>query len=153
RVGIDSHASPKLEAVARFATDQGIREVARLSRAELDRLTRGTSHQGVVCWAPPLVLTPLAELLAEEGSLTLALDEIQDPQNFGAVIRSAVAVAGAAVLWGEHSSAPLSLATFRASAGAIEHARLCRVPSLVNALQAFRESGANVVGLDAQAPM
>ena len=91
-------------------------------------------------------------MLDDPDLLALALDGIQDPQNFGAVIRSAVGVADAAVLWGEHSSAPLSPATGRASAGAIEHARLCRVPSLVGALNAARERGITVVGLDAHAP-
>jgi 23S rRNA (guanosine2251-2'-O)-methyltransferase len=84
--------------------------------------------------------------------LAVALDKISDPQNFGAIIRSAVGLAGAAVLWGEHSSAPLTPATFRASAGAVEHATLCRVPSLVTALEQAAAAGANLVGLDAQAP-
>jgi 23S rRNA (guanosine2251-2'-O)-methyltransferase len=83
----------------------------------------------------------------------VALDQIQDPQNFGAIIRSAVAIANAAVLFGEHRAAPLTAATFRASAGAIEHARLCRVNSVRQALLAARDAGANVIGLDARAPL
>jgi 23S rRNA (guanosine2251-2'-O)-methyltransferase len=73
-----------------------------------------------------------------------------DPQNFGAVIRSAVALGATAILWPEHSSAPLSPATFRASAGAIEHAALCRVPALAEALQALASRGVTAVALDAQ---
>src|SRR5579859_5306196 len=99
--------------------------------------------------APDLRLLPLAELSVEPASLFLALDEIQDPQNFGAAIRSAVAFAASAIVWPEHSSAPLTPATFRASAGAIEHAVLCRVPSLPSALQHLAELGALTVGLDA----
>jgi 23S rRNA (guanosine2251-2'-O)-methyltransferase len=110
------------------------------------------AHQGVAAWAPPLELRSLADLAADPSLLSLALDSIQDPQNFGAVIRSAVGVADASVLWGEHGSAPLSLATFRASAGAIEHARLVRVRSLHHALAELGEHGARVVGLDASAP-
>jgi 23S rRNA (guanosine2251-2'-O)-methyltransferase len=83
--------------------------------------------------------------------LAIALDQVQDPQNFGAVVRSAVATGEAAVLWGEHASAPLGTATFRASAGAIEHATLCRVPALKDALRLAQESGARVVGLAARA--
>jgi 23S rRNA (guanosine2251-2'-O)-methyltransferase len=152
RVAIDARSNPTLEAVARFATDQGISDVVRLSRGELDSLTRGTTHQGVLCWAPELVLHPISDLVGKPDLLALALDAIQDPQNFGAMIRSAVGVAGAKVMWGEHASAPLSLSTFRASAGAIEHATLCRVPSLVNALTELKAGGAEVVGLDAQVP-
>jgi 23S rRNA (guanosine2251-2'-O)-methyltransferase len=78
----------------------------------------------------------------------VALDEVQDPQNFGAVIRSAVAMGASAVVWPEHRSAPLSPATFRASAGAVEHARLCRVTALPTALGTLRDRGVTVVGLD-----
>lgn len=153
RVAIEEKPSPTLDALARFATDQGVGEVIRAPRSELERWTEGGQHQGAVAWGPELRLLPLEDLLADPNLLALALDGIQDPQNFGAVIRSAVGVAEAAVVWGEHSSAPLSPATGRASAGAIEHARLCRVPSLVGALTAARERGLAVIGLDAHAKL
>jgi 23S rRNA (guanosine2251-2'-O)-methyltransferase len=152
RVAIEDKPSPTLDALARFATDQGVAEIVRASRADLERWTDAAQHQGAAAWAPELSLVGIEELLADEGLLALALDGIQDPQNFGAVIRSAVGVANAAVIWGEHSSAPLSPATGRASAGAIEHARLCRVPSLVGALNSARERGVVILGLDAHAP-
>ena len=151
RVALEEKASPTLDALARFATDQGVQEVIRVPRSELERWTEGGQHQGVTAWGPQLQIVPIEDLLGDPQLLALALDGIQDPQNFGAVIRSAVGVANASVLWGEHSSAPLSPATGRASAGAIEHARLCRVPSLVGALNAARERGVAVIGLDAHA--
>jgi 23S rRNA (guanosine2251-2'-O)-methyltransferase len=150
RVLIDDRARPRLEALARFATDQGAR-VERTARRELDRLAGGSSHQGALAFAPPLILLTAEHALRGPDLIALALDGIQDPQNFGAVVRSAVGIAGAVVAWGEHSSAPLTPATFRASAGAIEHARLCRVPSLVAALADARAAGARIVGLDARA--
>ena len=151
RVSIEHGESPRLEAVARFAADHQVQEVTREPRAVLDLLTEGTVHQGVVAWAPDLVLHDFAELLADPSLLGIVLDGISDPQNFGAVVRSAVGIASAAVIWGEHASAPLSLATFRASAGAVEHARLCRVPSLTAALTEAIAGGVQVVGLDPQA--
>ena len=151
RVSIEHGDNPRLEAVARFAGDHGIPEVTREPRALLDALTEGTVHQGVVAWAPQLSLLPFAELIGEPAFLGIMLDGISDPQNFGAVVRSAVGIAGAVVIWGEHASAPLSLATFRASAGAVEHARLCRVPSLTAAVTEAVAAGVEVVGLDAQA--
>jgi len=150
RVLVDDRALPRLDAVARFARDQGA-AVERVARRELDRLAGGAQHQGVLAFAPPLSLVPADELWADPGLLGVALDGIQDPQNFGAVIRSAVGIAGATVVWGEHASAPLGPATFRASAGAIEHARLCRVRSLTTALGEARDHGVHVVGLDAHA--
>ncbi len=142
-------ASPQLDALARFAQDHGA-QVERLARSELDRVARGVRHQGAIAFAPELALTPLDNLVLDEAALVVALDEVQDPQNFGAVVRSAVAMGATAIVWPEHRSAPLSAATFRASAGAIEHATLCRVPSLPPALDALRLRGLAVVGLDVE---
>jgi 23S rRNA (guanosine2251-2'-O)-methyltransferase len=140
--------SPQLEALARFARDHGAR-VERLARAELDRLARGVRHQGAIAIAPDLSVGSLDGVPVDELTLVVALDEVQDPQNFGAVIRSAVAMGATAIVWPEHRSAPLSAATFRASAGAVEHATLCRVTSLPPALDDLRARGAKGVGLDA----
>ena len=143
---IEDRSTPALDALARFATDQHVASVRRVPRAELERLSRGVSHQGAAAFAPELELLPLETLLDDTELVALALDSLTDPQNFGAVVRSAVAFGGAALVWGEHASAPLTPATFRASAGAIEHARLCRVRSLVAALGVAAERGVHVVG-------
>ena len=139
--------SPQLEAMARFARDQGI-EVGRLERGELDRIARGVRHQGAIAFLPELAIVSLDEVPLAADTLIVALDEVQDPQNFGAAIRSAVALGATAVMWPEHRSAPLSIATFRASAGAVEHATLCQVGSLTSALEALRARAVTVVGLD-----
>jgi 23S rRNA (guanosine2251-2'-O)-methyltransferase len=149
---IEDRAAPKLEALARFAADQGVTHIRRVPRSELDRHARGVAHQGVAAFAPELELIALEALAGDPSLSAIALDAIQDPQNFGAVVRSAVALGGSSVLWGEHASAPLTPATFRASAGAIEHARLCRVTSLTGALETLRDGGTTVVGLDSRAP-
>jgi 23S rRNA (guanosine2251-2'-O)-methyltransferase len=153
RVALDARPQRRLEALARLARDQGVARIERIPRGQLDRVSAGVAHQGAAAWAPELRLRSLTEVLASTDLLAVALDGIQDPQNFGAAIRSAVALAEAPVLWGEHSSAPLSTATGRASAGAIEHAWLCRVRSLVGALQTAVSHGVQVVGLDSHAPL
>jgi 23S rRNA (guanosine2251-2'-O)-methyltransferase len=144
----DSPGAPQLDALARYAKDHGA-EVERVPRGELDRMSRGAHHQGAIALAPELTIRTLSELELGPTSLVVALDELQDPQNFGAVIRSSVALGASAVMWPEHRSAPLSMATFRASAGAVEHATLCRVGSLPDALTKLRASGLVAVGLDA----
>jgi len=150
RVLVDAgEGAPQLDALARYAKDHGAK-VERVPRGDLDRLSRGAHHQGAIALAPELSLRRLADLDLGPGTLIVALDELQDPQNFGAVIRSSVALGASAVLWPEHRSAPLSMATFRASAGAVEHATLCRVGSLPTALETLRASGVTAVGLDAQ---
>ncbi len=149
RVVVDaSEGAPQLDALARYAADHGA-EVHRVPRAELDRMAKGAHHQGAIAVAPELSIHALHDLELGPKALIVALDELQDPQNFGAVIRSAVALGASAVMWPEHRSAPLSMATFRASAGAVEHATLCRVGSLPDALTKLQASGLTVVGLDA----
>jgi 23S rRNA (guanosine2251-2'-O)-methyltransferase len=149
RLFVERGAGPKLEALARFAEGRGI-PVEQVGRADLDRRTAGGRHQGALALAPDLALVPASELAIGPASLVVALDGVMDPQNFGAVIRSAVALGATAVMWAEHASAPLTPATFRASAGAVEHAVLCRVPSLPEALEALAGRGVTAVALDAQ---
>jgi 23S rRNA (guanosine2251-2'-O)-methyltransferase len=145
---VRGEGAPQLDALARFAKDRGA-EVVRVDRAELDHLARGVRHQGAAAFLPELALTALSEVPIDGKTLLVALDEVQDPQNFGAAIRSAVAMGATALLWPEHRSAPLTAATFRASAGAVEHATLCQVGSLTAALGSLHDRGVSVFGLDA----
>jgi 23S rRNA (guanosine2251-2'-O)-methyltransferase len=146
-VEVDDRDAPAILALARFATDRGIR-VERVSRSVLDRRTE--RHQGVVAFAPPLTLHPFVPADLPPGAVVLALDELEDPQNFGAIVRSAVALGAYSVMFPEHHAAPLSPAMFRASAGAIEHVRLSRVRSLPSAMDEAKSAGMFVVGLDSQ---
>jgi 23S rRNA (guanosine2251-2'-O)-methyltransferase len=153
KVLVEDRGGPQIDAVARFAEGRGAK-VTRVPRSELDRASKGARHQGAIAYAPDFALVPIEVLAQEldERAIVVALDELEDPQNFGAVIRSAVAMGASAILWPEHHAAPLSPATFRASAGAVEHATLCRVSSLPKALEQLRDAGARVIGLDANAP-
>lgn len=138
--------SPRSRGLQRFAQDNQI-EVREVERRILDSLSSGGLHQGVVCYAPPLQMTEFSELLERPQLLALALDGIVDPQNFGAVIRSAVGLSNAPVIWGQNSAAPLSPATFRASAGAVEHATLVPCMSLHGSLAEAAAAGVEIVGL------
>ena len=146
----DKEDAPQLDALARFARDRGA-SLVRVRRGELDRASHGVRHQGAIAYVPALRVRALEELDLGPEPLVVVLDSIEDPQNFGAIVRSAVAFGAAAIVWPQHGAAPLTPSTFRASAGAIEHAQLCSVPSLPNALAALRERGLRVVGLDASA--
>ena len=148
---LEREDAPRLAALARFARDQAVPDVQVVGRAALDRLAGPVHHQGVAAWAPELSLVPFEPLLQDPALLGLVLDRVQDPQNFGAVLRSSVGLGASAVIWGEHASAPLGPGTLRAAAGAAEFARLCRVSSLPPALTQARDQGVTVVGLDAQA--
>ncbi len=148
---IEERPGPRTQALERFAQDQEVPVVRRVPRHELERLSGKTLHQGVAALAPPLRLHEATELLDRPDLLAIALDGIVDPQNFGAVIRSAVGLGRTPIIWPENASAPLTPATFRASAGAIEHATLCRVPSLPSLLREASSRGAEVIGLAPEA--
>ena len=142
----------KTKGLTRLAEDVGV-AIEYVEPRRLDALCRNGQHQGAALLTADLPLKSLSEIVAATPTTILALDGIQDPQNFGATVRSAVGLANAPVLWPENASAPLSPATFRASAGAIEHASLCRVPSLPGALHELAAAGYVVVGLDAHADL
>jgi 23S rRNA (guanosine2251-2'-O)-methyltransferase len=153
RVLVERGGGPTIDAIARFAADRGI-ATESMPRGDLDKRAAGGRHQGVIAIAPDLRLVRLDALPVTEESVIVALDGIMDPQNFGAVIRSAVALGASSILWPEHSSAPLSPATFRASAGAVEHAVLCRVRSLQEAIMELADTkGVTAVALDANGPI
>jgi 23S rRNA (guanosine2251-2'-O)-methyltransferase len=147
---IEARPGDTAAAVARFATDQGCK-VTEVTRSDLDRLSKGVRHQGVGAWAPALTLSLFDPEELGPTALVLALDELEDPQNFGAIIRSAVAFSADRVIFPEHHSAPLSPSTFRASAGAIEHAKLCKVQNLRDTIEDAKRADFTVIGLDGNA--
>lgn len=154
-VELRAEAAPQLDAVARFAAGRGAK-VERVPRAQLDRLAQGERHQGVIAEAEAIRVLDEGALVdqparGEGPAMLIALDEITDPHNLGAIIRTAVALGADAIVWPEDRAAPLTAATGRASAGAIEHARLARVRSLPRVLAALHEDGMEIIGLDAAA--
>ena len=127
--------------------------IANRDRAELDRLSDGVRHQGVVALADDYQFCELDEILAHaEGAPALvALDQVTDPQNLGAIIRSAVTLGLDGVIFPKHRAAGITSAVVRASAGATEHASIARVTNLQRTLLTLSESGMEIIGLDAGA--
>lgn len=139
-------SSVTLEGLARFAQSSGA-TVEWVDAGSLDRIAKGVAHQGALAFAADLKVHDFDDVLARSPNTIVLLDQISDPHNFGAVIRSSVAFGADAIVWPEHASAPLTPATFRASAGAIEHATLCRVRKLPATLQQAHDAAILVVGL------
>jgi 23S rRNA (guanosine2251-2'-O)-methyltransferase len=133
--------------------DPRLDELARLVRVEvvpaerLDVIAPGV-HQGVAAKLKPRKDWSLKELLATEPSLLVALDSIMDPQNLGAILRSAEVSDSDGAIIPEHRSAPLSPAAVKASSGASELLRICRVPGLPSAIAEVKRSGIWCVALD-----
>ena len=131
--------------------------VQTLDRRALDRMAGGGVHQGVVAEVAEYRYAELADLLARatragERPLILLLDSIQDPQNLGALIRTAEAVGAHGVVIPRHRAAGVTPVVVKASAGAVEHLPVARVTNLGRAIEELKERGIWVVGLDASAP-
>jgi len=124
-------------------------------RRELDRRA-GDHHQGVVAEAEPFTYGHLDDVLASaqergEPPLLLTLDSLQDPQNFGTLLRTAQAVGTHGVLIPEHRAVGVTPAVSNASAGAVEHLRVARVTNLARALGQLKSRGVWVYGLSVEA--
>jgi 23S rRNA (guanosine2251-2'-O)-methyltransferase len=120
---------------------------------ELTRLAGSPDHQGVVAEVDPYPYADPRTLLDRPDALVVALDQVQDPRNLGAVCRSAEAVSAAGVVIPSRRAAAVTAVACKASAGAVEHLRVARVPNLANWLRAAKESGAWVHGAVSGAPM
>ena len=147
---VQRDARKAIEDVAREAGRRGVK-VEERDGAELDALARGHKHQGVVAitGAYPYADLPVALAKAVSPPLLVALDQITDPHNLGAIVRSAVAFGADAVITLKDRAAPVTPVVVRASAGATEHARIVRVTNLARTLSELVELGFSVVGLDA----
>ena len=124
-------------------------------RGQLTKMARSAAHQGVVAVVRERQFLDLADLI-EEGRkdlLLLALDGVEDPQNLGALLRTADAAGADGVVVTERRSAPLSPAAVKASAGAAEHVKIARVVNLAHALEALKEKGLWCIGLDERGTM
>lgn len=144
---------PALARLGRLAERPGLL-VERMGPAELAAvLPPDVVHQGCALRVGPLPARTLDSLLAGLGpeALVLVLDQIQDPRNLGAILRSAAALEVAGVILPERRSAPLGAACAKAASGALDMVPIVEVANLVQAIEALKRAGFWVVGLDARA--
>lgn len=148
----------RLQKIIDECRDRGVR-VRSENREQLTLLARNPGHQGVVAFVRERATLDLEDLLGSGGAaggsapLLLALDGVEDPQNLGALLRSADGAGVNGVLLTERRSAPLSAVALKASAGAAEHVRIARVVNLVRALEQVKAAGIWCVGLDERGSM
>jgi 23S rRNA (guanosine2251-2'-O)-methyltransferase len=130
--------------------------VRRVSDEELDRESGGSSHQGVIADLSDRRLYELHDLIedaqATPPALIVVLDGIEDPHNFGAILRSCDAVGVHGLVRQTRHSAPLTGATSKASAGALAHVKIADVVNVARAVEELKEAGIWTVGLAGDAP-
>ncbi len=117
----------------------GIR-VEERERTILDRASDDGRHQGVVAWLGAFHYTPLDKLVTgDEPALLVMLDGVEDPRNFGAILRSAYLLGAHGVIIPEHRAAQVTSLVSKTSAGASELLPIAQVGNLVRALEELRE--------------
>jgi 23S rRNA (guanosine2251-2'-O)-methyltransferase len=149
-------ASGPLEELARELGKRRV-TVERVRRADLDRLSDGGSHQGVlveVRGAVEMSLGDFEDLVVQRGRALrlLVLDGVEDPRNLGACMRTADAAGIHAVVIPKDRSAPLTAVAIKAATGAAETVPVVRAPNLARTLAWLKQAGVWVVGADSDAP-
>ena len=109
---------------------------------EVARRAGSDGHQGIVAEVDPYPYADAARLLRGPDALVVALDEVQDPQNLGAICRTAECAGAAGVVICERRAVQVTAAVVKASAGAVEHLPVARVRNLTDFLVAARDAGA-----------
>ena len=151
----DAAKNPRLKRLVDEARELDIKVHAR-DMAQLDKLCGGERHQGVVAFynAPAAKSEKdLPALIDEAGreALFLILDEITDPHNFGACLRSALAAKVTAVIVPKDRAAPLNATVRRSSAGAADRIPIVRATNLARAMDVLKEAGVWISGLEGEA--
>lgn len=119
----------------------------RVPRMLLDDLTKGGNHQGVALESGEYQYVDLEDVIEAEGTI-LIMDHLNDPQNFGTLMRAADASGIAGIVIPQDRSVSVTPAVVNSSAGAVEHLRVAMTPNLARALDKIEESGRWIVGLD-----
>lgn len=128
--------------------------VLEIQRHEMDRMTGNGMHQGIGLQIPPYKYTEVHDLIGNiadsgEKGMVVILDNITDPRNLGAVIRSVAAFGGHGVIIPERRSASVTAVAWRTSAGTAARLPVAKATNITRTVKEFQQNGYQVVGLDA----
>ena len=144
----------RFAALLRIAGEKHV-TITRVGSGELDRLVRGAVHQGVVADVREAQSYTVEDLIAHARSspgssaapLIVVLDQIEDPQNLGAIVRTVDAAGADGVVRQSRHAARLDGAAAKASAGAVAHVKVAEVVNIARALEELKDAGVWTVGL------
>ncbi|GAB09698.1 putative RNA methyltransferase [Gordonia araii NBRC 100433] len=147
-------ADERVTEAVQMAGAKGI-SILEVTRNELDRMSSNGLHQGIGLQVPPYVYAHPDDVMADalasgQPPLLVALDNITDPRNLGAVIRSVAAFGGHGVLIPQRRSASVTAVAWRTSAGAAARLPVAQAPNLTRTLKDWAKAGAQIVGLDTE---
>lgn len=152
-VALGAEADERLTESVKLAADKGI-SILEVPRHDLDRIAANGMHQGIALQVPPYRYAHPDDLLAtatrdSAPALIVALDNISDPRNLGAIVRSVAAFGGHGVVIPQRRSASVTAVAWRTSAGAAARLPVARATNLNRTLKNWADRGLQVVGLDA----
>ena len=141
-----------IKEIIAVAKEKGV-NIQYWDRSKLDSLARGIRHQGVLAQVAPVQYAELEDILQvakdrNEPPFIVLLDELEDPHNLGAILRTADAAGVHGVLIPKHRSCPLSATVAKTSAGAVEHVPVARVGNLVQTIKKLKQEGLWVAAAD-----
>ncbi len=127
--------------------------VKEVDRKKLDYMCSDGNHQGVAAYVAAHAYSDMDDIFAlaaerSEEPFIIVCDELEDPHNLGAVIRTAEAAGAHGVIVPKRRSAPLGMAVAKTSAGAVEYVPVVRVPNLVAAIEELKKRGVWIYGAD-----
>lgn len=149
----DGLRGPSVHELRDLARENGV-TVDVVSRAKLDAtVPEGVRHQGVLAYVAPVAYVAVEEIIAAarergEDPLLLLLDSIEDPQNLGALLRTADAAGVHGILLPRRHSVPLTETVARVSAGALEYVPVARIGNIAQTMRALKEQGFWIAGAD-----
>lgn len=119
----------------------------------LDKIADGQKHQGIIAYVSPVEYVDFETLIAVSKQsasqpFIVVLDEVQDPHNFGAIIRTCEAAGVHGIIIPQRRSCPITEVVSTSSCGAVEHVPIARVGNIVQTIKALKDSGFWVVGAD-----
>jgi 23S rRNA (guanosine2251-2'-O)-methyltransferase len=126
-------------------------QVRVVGAEEIESRSGSSGHQGLCAEVSEYRYAEAEELLGRTDPLIVALDQVQDPQNLGAICRTAECAGASGIVLPERRSAEVTAAVCKASAGAVEHIAVARVRNLTDFLQSAKTAGAWCYGADAGA--
>jgi 23S rRNA (guanosine2251-2'-O)-methyltransferase len=152
-VALGADADERLTESVTRAADSGI-PILEVPRTDLDRLSTNGLHQGIALQVPPYLYAHPDDMLraATQDSapaMLVALDNISDPRNLGAIVRSVAAFGGHGVVIPQRRSASVTAVAWRTSAGAAARLPVARATNLNRTLKDWADAGLQVIGLDA----
>lgn len=150
---VSRRADDRLTEIVRLAEAQDV-AIRRVRGDELDRLARSAAHQGVIADIEDAASVSVEDLVisAAGAPLIVVLDQIEDPHNVGAILRTVDAAGADGVVRQSRHAARLDGAAAKASAGAVSHVRIAEVVNIARALESLKAAGVWTVGLAGEAP-